>query len=210
MPITLLDGILLVVILLSAALAMVRGFVREVLSILSWVAAFAAAYFFREDALPYVQDYISDTTIANVVAMAILFILALLIVSFITMRLSDVLLDSRIGALDRTLGFIFGAFRGYLLVAAGMVLFFFFVPAEKEPNWVANAKSRYILGSTRDAFVSILPDDLLSETFDKLKKARNKATTNTSNGAQNEEEAGYSPSERQGIEQLSETGGSGN
>ncbi|TIW59772.1 MAG: CvpA family protein, partial [Mesorhizobium sp.] len=55
MPITLLDGILVGFTLVSAMLAMVRGFSREVLSIVSWVAAAVAAFFFYKPVLPYVQ-----------------------------------------------------------------------------------------------------------------------------------------------------------
>ena len=61
MPFTLLDGILLLVVLISAVLAMIRGFTREVFSIASWVAAAAAAYFLWGDCSPIVQRYIRTT-----------------------------------------------------------------------------------------------------------------------------------------------------
>ena len=51
--ITLLDGIVITIVLLSALLAMFRGFIREVLSIAAWVAAAAAAYLFHKPLLPY-------------------------------------------------------------------------------------------------------------------------------------------------------------
>ena len=60
MPITLLDGILVGFTLVSAMLAMVRGFSREILSIVSWAAAAAAAFFFYKPVLPYVQPYIDN------------------------------------------------------------------------------------------------------------------------------------------------------
>ena len=66
MPFTLLDGILLFVVLISAVLAMIRGFTREVFSIASWVAAAVVAYLFWDDALPYVQRYIDDKNIRSV------------------------------------------------------------------------------------------------------------------------------------------------
>ncbi len=55
MPITLLDGILVGFTLVSAMLAMVRGLSREILSIASWIAAAAAAYFLHPHVLPYVR-----------------------------------------------------------------------------------------------------------------------------------------------------------
>ena len=119
MPITLLDGILVGFTLVSAMLAMVRGFSREILSIASWVAAAAAAFFFYPLVLPYVQPYIDNEQIAMVAAAGVVFVVALIIVTLITMKIADWIIDSRIGALDRTLGFLYGAARGILVVAVG-------------------------------------------------------------------------------------------
>ena len=58
MSLTILDGILLGVMLISAFLTMMRGFVREVFSIGTWVAAAAAALYFHELLLPYVEPYV--------------------------------------------------------------------------------------------------------------------------------------------------------
>ena len=76
MPITLLDGILVGFTLVSAMLAMVRGFSREILSIASWVAAAAAAFFFYPMVLPYVQPYLDNEQLAMAAAAGIVFIIA--------------------------------------------------------------------------------------------------------------------------------------
>ena len=68
MPITLLDGILIGFTLVSAILAMVRGFSREVLSIVSWVAAAVGAFYLYPLVLPYVQPHINNQTLALAVA----------------------------------------------------------------------------------------------------------------------------------------------
>ena len=57
MPITLLDGILIVIMLISALLAMVRGFSREVLSIVSWIAAAFAALTFYPDRVAHHGEF---------------------------------------------------------------------------------------------------------------------------------------------------------
>ena len=106
MPITLLDGILVGFTLVSAMLAMVRGFSREILSIASWAAAAVAAFFFYPLVLPYVQPYIDNGQLAVVAAAAVVFIVALIVVTIITMKIADWIIDSRVGALDRTLGFL--------------------------------------------------------------------------------------------------------
>ena len=79
MPITLLDGILVGFTLVSAMLAMVRGFSREVLSVASWIAAAAAAYFFYPAVLPYVQPHIDNEKIAMGGSAGIVFFIALLL-----------------------------------------------------------------------------------------------------------------------------------
>src|SRR5689334_14304240 len=68
MPVTLLDLIVIGVMLISALLAMVRGFTREVLSIAAWVAAAVAALFLHPYLLVYVDDYIKNPTVAQLVA----------------------------------------------------------------------------------------------------------------------------------------------
>jgi uncharacterized membrane protein required for colicin V production len=134
MPITLLDGILLAITLFSAVLAMVRGFSREVLAVASWIAAAAAAYLLYPVLTPFALQYTSSDKIAMIGSAAVIFLIALIVVSYITMRIADFIIDSRIGALDRTLGFVFGAARGVLLVVVAMLFF----------NWlVARPSSLY-------------------------------------------------------------------
>jgi membrane protein required for colicin V production len=158
MPITLLDGILVGFTLVSAMLAMVRGFSREVLSIASWAAAAAAAFFFYKPVLPYVQPYIDNEKIAMAAAAAIVFVIALIVVTVITMKIADFIIDSRIGALDRTLGFLYGAARGILVVAVGL-LFFNWLAGDRAPTWIADAKSRPLLESVGAKLESLLPED---------------------------------------------------
>lgn len=158
MPITLLDGILVGFTLVSAMLAMVRGFSREVLSIASWIAAAVAAYFFYPAVLPYVQPYIDNEKLAMGAAAAIVFILALIVVTVITMKIADFIIDSRVGALDRTLGFLYGAARGILVVAVGL-LFFNWLVGTNPPAWIAEAKSKPLLESIGAKLESMLPDD---------------------------------------------------
>ena len=108
MPITWLDLILLLVMLVSGLLAMIRGFMREILSIAAWgIAALTTLYSYSR-VLPTVQQYFSSNTVATAVTVVSIFLLTLMLVSILTVRISDLILDSRVGALDRTLGFLFG------------------------------------------------------------------------------------------------------
>jgi len=158
LPITLLDGILVGFTLVSAMLAMVRGFSREVLSIASWLAAAIAAYFFYPLVLPYVAPYIDHPQLALAASAAAVFFVALIIVTVITMKIADFIIDSRVGALDRTLGFLYGAARGILVVAVGL-MFFNWLVASNQPGWVANAKSRPLLETIGQKLAALLPED---------------------------------------------------
>ncbi len=170
MSITLLDGILIVVMLISALLAMIRGFVREVLSIAAWVAAAVAAFLLYDKVLPFVQPHISQKQLALVASAGGIFVVTLIIVSFITMRISDYVLDSRIGPLDRTLGFVFGAARGLLLVVVGMLFFNWFIhdPAS-QPAWVSQAKSRPLLNALGAKLMAALPEDPEKQILDQFR-----------------------------------------
>lgn len=198
MPITILDGLLLAIMFISAVLAMIRGFVREVLSIVSWVAAAAAAFLLYERVLPYAKQYITQELVAAGVSAAAVFLVTLVIVSYITMRISDFVLDSRIGALDRTLGFVFGAVRGLLLVVVAMMFFNWFVQPDQQPEWVLDAKSRPILLSIGERLVSVLPEDPEKAILDRIRDA----DLTGSGASAPSEEPEYSDAERQGLDQL--------
>jgi len=155
MPISWLDVILIAIMLISGFLAMVRGFTREVLSIFSWAMAAVAALFLTPKYSNLLAPYISNPSIAQIAFAAGVFIITLILVSLITFRVSDSVLDSRVGAVDRTLGFIFGLARGFLLVAIVFILFT--ALARDQPDWVRNARSFPILESTQRAIESLLP-----------------------------------------------------
>ncbi|MGI8724182.1 MAG: CvpA family protein [Methyloceanibacter sp.] len=155
MPISWLDVILIAIMLVSGFLAMVRGFTREVLSIFSWAVAAVAALYLTPKYWHSIEPYFPSPSIAQIVFAAGVFILTLIIVSLITFRISDRVLDSRVGALDRTLGFIFGLARGFLLVAIVFILFT--ALARDQPDWVRNAKSYPILQQTQVAIESLMP-----------------------------------------------------
>lgn len=159
MPITLLDIALLVVMLISGLLAMIRGFMREVLSILAWaVAAFVTVYAYPR-LLPAAKSYFTSDIVAAVAVVGGVFLGTLIIVSIFTIKISDAVLDSRVGALDRTLGFLFGLGRGLLIVVVAYLFFDWLVPDSKKPEWITHAKSKVVLSSTGEWLKSQLPDD---------------------------------------------------
>jgi membrane protein required for colicin V production len=153
-----LDIFLIAVMLVSGLLAMVRGLIREVLSIAGWAAAAGAAFYAYSRFLPLAKNYFNNEYVAIGVTVASAFFVTLIVVSIITVRISDKILDSRIGALDRTLGFLFGLARGLLIVVVAFVFFDWLVPAKSQPIWITNAKSLTVLKRVGDDIMSMSPD----------------------------------------------------
>ena len=107
---------------------------------------------------PYVSPYVDNDKLAMVAAAGVVFLIALILITIITMRIADFIIDSRVGALDRTLGFLYGVARGVLVVAVAL-LFLNWLTAANTPSWIANAKSRPWLESIGQWVESKLPSD---------------------------------------------------
>lgn len=167
MSLTLLDIIVIAVLLVSAVLAMVRGFVREILSVASWLLAALAAIYLHEPLRNALEPYIENETLALIVSVAVIFIVVLVVVSYITIKIADFVIDSRIGGLDRIFGFLFGVARGLLLVVVAFAFFVWLV--DDQPDWVANAESRPILADLSEQLATALPEDIEAELLAKLR-----------------------------------------
>ena len=172
-----LDLAVLAIVLVSALLSMMRGFSREVLAIGSWAAAAAAAYYFYPVVVPYLTPYIHKEVFAQAAAAALVFFGTLIVVSLFTVRLSDAILDSKIGALDRSLGFLFGVARGFLLAVVAFAIFNWLVSEKEQPEWVKNARTRPVLTDTASRIVAMLPEDAAA-TIDAWIKSRTGAVAN--------------------------------
>jgi len=150
-PLSYFDAALLVLGLISALLAMYRGLMRELLSIVSWVIAAGIAYLAFKRAQDGVAIEIgkqigipgnNGTMVGAAIIAALTFLVVLIIVHLITTRISDAILDSSVGMIDRILGFVFGFLRGALImVIVFMIYEGFFPEKEKQFPWVAQSKT---------------------------------------------------------------------
>ncbi|WP_455479770.1 CvpA family protein [Bartonella sp. B23] len=172
MIITVLDGIVVAVILLSAFLAMLRGFSRELLSLVSWVIAAVATLFLFKPFLPFFEQYLSNKMIALITTLVTIFVVILIITSIIAMKISDFIIDSRIGIIDRTIGFVFGALRGLFIMVIGMLLISALIKPEHQANWLTNATTKPVLDSLGQKVLEILPKDFdtILEKVEKILK----------------------------------------
>ncbi len=126
-------------------------------------------------------------------------------------------LDSRVGALDRTLGFLFGLGRGLVIVVVAFQFFTWLVPDRSQPQWVKSAKSRVVLAGTGQWLMSMLPEDPEGTILKKLRRPRPEETDTPEapsdqhgaldRPAENRADAGYDRSSRAGMLQLLEARG---
>jgi len=211
-PLTALDIMVIVILLISGGLAMLRGFTREVLSIVSWVAAAAAVVFAFPAFQPQMREMVQPKWLADISLAAGIFLIVLIVISFITMKISDKVLDSKVGALDRTLGFIFGVARGFVLVVVAYLFFVWLVPPKQYPDWIANARSLPIMKNAGARAMRWLPDDpkkLIPRSKRNSKAAppaaKPKAPAKSSSNPDKKKDSGYKNSQRRSMRQLLES-----
>src|ERR1700737_3208384 len=204
MPITILDLVLLAVMLISGLLAVGRGFMREILSIAAWGAAALVTLYAFSKLLPTAKTYFNNDTVASVVVVAGVFIGTLVVVPIIPVRISDMILDSRIGALDRTLGLLFGLARGLLIVVVAYQFFVWLVPDKQRPDWVTGAKSRVVLQGTGEWLMSLLPDDPENSILKRFKKNKPDDDQTDTEQAAPASGDGYSKPARDSLKKLIE------
>jgi len=169
---------------------MVRGFVREVLSIASWIVAAGAAYLLYKPLVPLVSPYIESDTVARVIAAAVVFVIAVIVASYVTTKISDYVIDSRVGAVDRVFGLLFGAARGVLLLVIALAFFDWLV--SKPPSWVADSRSAPVLTALGSRLMDALPADAETKLMAFFHKDDNGAPPAGDNSAQ-PDDSGTSP-----------------
>ena len=129
------------IVAVSALLAMMRGFVHEVLSLVSWIGAGAVALYAYPYARPFARDYIPIELAADAATALGLFVASYLVISLLARLLSGHVGNSGLDGLDRTLGLFFGAARGVLFVCLGFLVFGLFFNKEEQPDWMRRAQT---------------------------------------------------------------------
>ncbi len=156
---TWIDGAALAIILLSAAISAVRGFVREVLGVAAWVGAGIAAIRYFPLAQPYIASVLPDSAkhFAVYGAMAIVFIVVLIILSLISALIGGLVRESALSGLDHSLGLVFGALRGAVIICIAYIGLGFAEPAAQWPAPVANARLLPMAYNGAKTLVALIP-----------------------------------------------------
>jgi len=205
------DCIVVGLLFISAAVGFIRGFVNEIFTLVGWVGAIILTIYFTPVCRGFARGYFESTTLADVVTAASIFLLSLAIFSIITYFFGESIKQSKLNAIDRSLGFGFGLFRGVLLLGLAYIVISFIWEKDQQPKWLAEARSHTVIEGTAEWLKDIVPEDetdkdktkdeTIKDGVKKVGKAAGKAVDNAVNAAH---EKGYDQKARESLEGLFE------
>lgn len=131
---TIFDFVVLIIFVVSVLLSIVRGIVRESLSLAGWVVAYMVAKIFAKDFMSVLPLSITDESLRMVISFTAIFLAVLIVMSMLTMLASALIRTVGLGSADRLLGALFGFARG-LLVVLLLVLSAGLTTLPQEPFW---------------------------------------------------------------------------
>jgi len=152
------DIIILVLILISALFAFFRGLSLELLSISVWLISFFGSYAYANNLINFFNKIINNILISTAISYVVLFMVIFVIFSFLTRKFSVFIKDSYVGLIDKSLGFIFGILRGYVIVGLCFFLFDYFYNG-KRLEFIDNSKIIPVIKITNNEIFRFLKID---------------------------------------------------
>jgi len=128
------DYAIIIIITLSALISVLRGFVKEALSLAAWVLAFWVAFTFHQNLATVLADYIATPSLRQISAFALLFVVTLIIAAVVNNLVSQIVKKTGLTGTDRMLGVVFGIARGTVIVAI-LVLMAGLTQLPADPWW---------------------------------------------------------------------------
>jgi membrane protein required for colicin V production len=207
------DAIVFGILFLSAILSMVRGFIREALSLIAWVGAAFFTLYNVEAAQKFLMPHLEHALAAAVVGTLGTYFLALALLSIVNaIIMRYVKSGDDVGALDNIFGMFFGVLKGSLIIVLGFYILTFVYKEEDYPEWIATAYTRPTVESGTRAFIGMMPEYLgnistLTEEESEYEAeidedAFGVPQEEESQEVQGEDETGYDPFDVQQLEQL--------
>lgn len=152
------DIAIIAIVVISLVVGLVRGFIREALSLFSWIAALWLAYNYATLGATYLEPYIDQPPLRVVAAFAGIFIVSLILISIASYLVYRLLSIAGITGVDRSLGTLFGLARGIIIVAI-LILGARFMDFTSQPWWQDSLLVSYFTPVT-EFIRSLLPADL--------------------------------------------------
>lgn len=167
-----LDVIILIIVGISALIALSRGLIKEVLSIIGWVLGTSAIIYLLPIFSPIASLYIKSGTMAGVVTSLFILIVFLIIWIMVTGKVISKIRNSKLSNIDRILGLFFGIVRAFLLVVLVYILINWMVPKDKQAKALTESKYFNIAGEFAKPIESLIPESTLKTIRDKTSEAR--------------------------------------
>ena len=133
------DWVILGILALSTLVSLKRGFVKEALSLLTWIAAVLIARVFANPVSVLLEPYIETASVRLGAAYLVLFIGTLMTGGLVNHLVGEFVRVTGLGGLDRLLGMIFGFARGLLIVMFVVALLHYVLPVE-EDQWYTESR----------------------------------------------------------------------
>ncbi len=137
-----LDFIILGVIALSALISLIRGFVKESISLVTWIVAGILAFRYFSPMSELLEPFVTSPTIRSITGFAILFVSTLIIGAIVNFIMSQLVSKTGLSGTDKALGVVFGAARGVLIVTM-IVLLASLTPMPEAQWWQDSAMVGY-------------------------------------------------------------------
>jgi membrane protein required for colicin V production len=208
LPINVTDLAVIVILVLSGLFAFVRGFIRELLSVLSWVGAALVALYAFEYVRPWVRTYVEIPLVADGLAIGGVFIVALIVLSVVSHALARTIQRSGISAVDRSLGLLFGIARGALVVCLAWLLIAWVILPDDRPPWLTEAKSLPLIKRGGDWLTTLVPESIrpVSDPMERRSQENRLSLDDLAVPAPKDDAqddgAGYNQGERQDLNRL--------
>lgn len=171
------DILIFIVVLVSAVIAFFRGLIREILTIFGVAGSLIAAYLLGPVAIPFVygllgidpeadepqklMDVVPYTLVGDALTYGAIFLIFMIILSLFSHAVSESAKSLGLGAIDRTLGFIFGIARGVAIVALLYLPIHIFVDQETKTSWFDGSRTFFYVEYTAELFTEFIPEDQL-------------------------------------------------
>ncbi|MFQ5784747.1 MAG: CvpA family protein [Alphaproteobacteria bacterium] len=162
-PVNVTDLVIVAVVLVSGVLAFFRGMVHELFSVIGWLGAAAATYYGFGLLQPYARALIDMPLFADIGAGAAIFVVTLVVVSLLSHIIARRVKESRLGALDRSLGFVFGLLRGAVIVCIAYLMIAWALPPADQPDWLREARAMPLVVQGAKVIVLAIPPEARAE-----------------------------------------------
>lgn len=163
------DWAIVAILSISVLISLIRGFVKEAMSLLVWVSAVLVSMLFYQRLAPLLAELISTPSLRLLVAWLILFVGVLIIGGLFNYMLGKLVLATGLSGTDRLLGVIFGAARGVVVVMIALILVPNVLPVDQDPWWQKSVLIPEFLrfeGWARETATTI--SEWVSEFFDRF------------------------------------------